>query len=69
VNLPSTTVIWQFIYTNSIAVAFGVILLAALLLAIISALGRQRATEASPKKQPTKPKKRKPRDVYDIFPE
>ena len=70
--------IWQFVYANSIVVAFGVILLAGLLLAVISGAGRRRgsgqpsATKqavAPAKAQPSqKPKqKRKPRDVYDIF--
>lgn len=81
VALPSTTAIWQFIYTNSIAVAFGIILVAAALLAIISAVGHRQSTPQAPKPQssqstatkatPAKPqkRKRKPRDVYDIFPD
>lgn len=81
VAIPSTTAIWQFIYTNSIAVAFGVILVAALLLAVISVAGRRqpKAQTAKPKAAPSiaaKPapappqkQKRKPRDVYDIFPD
>lgn len=71
ISLPPAAAVWQFIYTNSIAVAFGVILLAAILLALITAIGRRRPTELSLKPQPTKPKKRKrkPQDVYDIFPE
>lgn len=81
VPLPSTAAIWQFIYTNSIAVAFGVILVAAALLAIISTVGRRQPTLSPPKTQPTQPtatkaapakpqkRKRKPRDVYDIFPD
>lgn len=79
VTLPSTAAIWQFIYTNSIAVAFGVILMAAALLAIISTVGRRQPTRSAPKTQPAQPptakatpakaqkRKRKPRDVYDIF--
>jgi hypothetical protein len=77
-GLPSVAAIWQFIYANSIVVAFGVILLAGLLLAVISVAGRRRGVKQSPaaeqavapaKPQPSqKPKqKRKPRDVYDIF--
>lgn len=81
VTLPSTATIWQFIYTNSIAVAFGVILVAAALLAIISTVGRRQPTPQAPKTQPAQPtatkaapakpqkRKRKPRDVYDIFPD
>ena len=77
-GFPSMALIWQFVYANSIVVAFGVILLAGLLLAVISGAGRRRgsgqpsATKqavAPAKAQPSqKPKqKRKPRDVYDIF--
>lgn len=79
-DLPTVAAIWQFIYANSIVVAFGVILLAALLLAVISVAGRRRTTTQSPPSKPTsapKPanpsktktpkQKRKPRDVYDIF--
>jgi len=79
VTLPPATAIWQFIYANSIVMAFGVILLAALLLAILSAVGRRQPIEQAPKTEGPKrqsPKdqtakvqkrKRKPRDVYDIF--
>ncbi|MEZ4732197.1 MAG: hypothetical protein R3E79_34195 [Caldilineaceae bacterium] len=77
VTLPTTTAIWQFIYTNSIFVAFGVILLAALLLAILSVVGRRQPTAQiteGPRRQSLKDqtakvqkRKRKPRDVYDIF--
>lgn len=76
-DLPAVALIWQFVYANSIAVAFGVILLAALLLAVISVAGRRRtAVQSTPSKpaQPPKPakaktpkRKQKPRDVYDIF--
>lgn len=81
VTIPSTTAIWHFIYTNSIAVAFGVILVAALLLAIISAVGRRQPTAQGAMPKPTPPtaakptpakpqkRKRKPRNVYDIFPD
>lgn len=65
VSLPSASAIWQYIYTNSIVVAFGVILVAAGLLAVISALGRHQRTEQPAKAQ--KKRRRKPRDVYDIF--
>jgi hypothetical protein len=79
-GFPSMALIWQFVYANSIVVAVGVILLAGLLLAVISAAGRRRGSGqpsaakqavAPAKPQPSpkpKPKqKRKPRDVYDIF--
>jgi hypothetical protein len=69
VGLPSTAAIWQFIYANSIVVAFGVILVAAALLAIISAVGRRPPDAPSPKPPAAKTKKRKRRDVYDIFPD
>ena len=76
-GLPPLTAIWQFVYANSITVAFGVILLAALLLAIISVAGRRRNSVQPAPSQPLPPpkaqktqtpkRKRKPRDVYDIF--
>ncbi|MBX3011795.1 MAG: hypothetical protein KF832_09835 [Caldilineaceae bacterium] len=70
-SFPAATVIWQFIYTNSIAVAFSVILVAAVLLALISSLGRRHPTKPISQSQPPKVKKqkRKPRHVYDIFPD
>jgi len=79
-DLPSVAVIWQFIYANSVVVAFGVVLLAALLLAVISVAGRRRSAAQPTPTKPTQPpkqakpsntnvskRKRKPRDVYDIF--
>ena len=79
-GFPSMALIWQFIYANSIVVAFGVILLAGLLLAVISGAGRRRGSgqpsatkqavapaKAQPSPKPKQKQKRKPRDVYDIF--
>ncbi len=69
-TVPLVMLIWQYIYGNSIVVAAGVILVAALLFGAISVLGRSRA-EHLPVAAPPKPKQRrkKPRDVYDIFDE
>jgi hypothetical protein len=63
---PSVSTIWQFLYTNSIVVAFGVILVAALLLVFMSVVGRRQRAEQTAKVQK---RRRKPRDVYDIFPD
>ncbi len=69
-DLPLVTMIWQYIYSNSIVVAAGVILVAALLFGAMTILGRSRA-EHLPVAPPPKSQKRrkKPRDVYDIFDE
>jgi len=68
--VPLLTVIWQYIYGNSIVVAAGVILVAALLFGAISVLGRSRAEQLPVAEKPKAPKRRaKKRGVYDIFDE
>ena len=68
--VPLLSMIWQFIYSNSIVVAAGLILIAVLLIGVISALARSRAAQrpvdATPKPKKQRPKKR---GVYDIFDE
>jgi hypothetical protein len=58
--------LWQFIYANSIVVAATVLLCLALLIGLISTMRGRSRRAASPKAQ-SKPKRKKPRDVYDIF--
>lgn len=52
--------IWQFLYANSIVVAAIALLCVALLVGLVSSVGQRKS---SPKTK----RKRKPRDVYDIF--
>ncbi|MEZ4868088.1 MAG: hypothetical protein R3C14_42560 [Caldilineaceae bacterium] len=60
---PPMSLVWQYIYANSIVVASGVVLFVAILLGAISGLGKKRA----PKPKAKRKARRKPRDVYDIF--
>jgi hypothetical protein len=71
---PTTTVsnfdlaVWlaplqQFIYANSIVVASLALLVIVLIVGFVSVLGGRKRAQDTPRK----PKRRKPRDVYDIF--
>lgn len=56
--------LWQFIYANSIVVAATAFLCLVLLFGVTSAIRGRGKRDTKPKAQP---KRKKPRDVYDIF--
>ncbi len=56
--------LWQFVYANSIVVASTTLLCLVLLIGLTSAIRRRGKRDPKPK---AKPKRKKPRDVYDIF--